>query len=139
MPWDKPFYTEIVRPNGVVFGAESHIVVFPASDGERAVLYQHAPFLCQLGMGLLRILDTGKKWHCFWIKRGIAEVTEKKQMWILPEEIKPASEINIEETKRLVEEILQRPVASSSRSQREEELHCAKSLLHAAQKASPYM
>ena len=51
----KTFHCSIITPERVVLDCEATFVAFPAHDGERGVLRNHAPFVCKLGIGRLHI------------------------------------------------------------------------------------
>jgi F-type H+-transporting ATPase subunit epsilon len=54
-PEQKTFHCDVIDPTGKLLDCEATSVVVPAHDGQRGILYDHMPMLCQLGLGLMRV------------------------------------------------------------------------------------
>ncbi|KRL63443.1 F0F1 ATP synthase subunit epsilon [Lactobacillus psittaci] len=52
---EKLMTVNIVTPDGLIYSHKSSIVVMRAVDGERAVMYNHTPFLTPLAIGDVRV------------------------------------------------------------------------------------
>jgi F0F1-type ATP synthase epsilon subunit len=51
----KTFHCDLIDPTGKLLDCETTSVVLPAHDGQRGILYDHMPMLCQLGLGIMRV------------------------------------------------------------------------------------
>ncbi len=45
----------VIAPTGKLLDCQSPSVVFPAHDGQVGVMWNHMPFFCKLGMGILEV------------------------------------------------------------------------------------
>ena len=52
---EKLMTVNVVTPDGLIYSHKSSIVVMRAIDGERAVMYNHTPFLTPLVIGDVRV------------------------------------------------------------------------------------
>lgn len=68
---------DIVTPDRKVIVSQADDVVIPAKAGEMDVLPGHAPFLGQLGTGVLRFVAGGKT-HRLMVSGGFVEVGEDR-------------------------------------------------------------
>jgi F-type H+-transporting ATPase subunit epsilon len=73
-PSGKTLRVVVVTPERAVLDEPADMVVLPMFDGERGVLFGHAPFVGQLGPGELRI-KSGNTARRFFIDGGFAQVT----------------------------------------------------------------
>lgn len=73
-PSGKNLRVVVVTPERAVLDESADMVVLPMFDGERGVLFGHAPFVGQLGPGELRI-KSGTSAKRFFIDGGFAQVT----------------------------------------------------------------
>jgi F-type H+-transporting ATPase subunit epsilon len=73
-PSGKTFRVVVVTPERAVLDEPADMVLLPMFDGERGVLFGHAPFVGQLGPGELRI-KSGASAKRFFIDGGFAQVT----------------------------------------------------------------
>jgi len=63
----------IVTPESIAVETPAKFVALPAFDGEVGLLPGHAPMVCRLGFGEVRIeADSG--WRSFYIDGGVAQV-----------------------------------------------------------------
>lgn len=91
------FALQIISPERVVFEGEVDAVYAPGAEGEFGVLPGHAPYLVQLKVGELRILQNNK-WTYAAVSGGFSEV-EYKSMKILAEAAELSHEIDIDRAK----------------------------------------
>lgn len=101
----KTFHLSVVTPEGAAFEADATSAVFPAYDGEYGILPGHAPLLCLVGIGELRVNtenDRGntKSWY---VDGGFAEVSDNK-MTLLTEEAIPVADLDVETAEELLEQ-----------------------------------
>ncbi len=54
-PEEKTFRCELIDPKGKLLDQQVTAVVLPAHDGQRGILYDHMPMLCQLGLGVMKV------------------------------------------------------------------------------------
>jgi F-type H+-transporting ATPase subunit epsilon len=53
---DKTFRCDLIDPMGKLLDCQAASVVFPAHDGQVGILYNHMPMLCELGLGIMRVM-----------------------------------------------------------------------------------
>src|ERR1043165_9550816 len=97
----KKFRTEIVTPEKIVFSEEIESLVIPAERGYLGVLAGHAPLLCSLQPGEIRIRGDKGVVH-FATSGGYMEVTPGKAV-LLTDSAEEVSAIDIaraEESKK---------------------------------------
>ena len=103
----KTFQLSVVTPEGSVVDADATSAVFPAYDGEYGVLPGHAPLLCLVGIGELRVSTEGEDrrstTRSWYVDGGFAEVSDDK-MIILTEEAVPVAELSVKEAEKLLEQ-----------------------------------
>ena len=68
----------VVTPEAQVMDIKAIDVILPAHDGLFGVQTGHAPLLCNLGTGLLRVQDSVKKFHRIYIEGGFGHVCENE-------------------------------------------------------------
>jgi len=86
----------IVTPASIAFQGEALAVTVPGSKSPFQVLYNHAPIISSLDIGILKIEFTNNEIQFFAIKEGFIEVL-KNNVNIVVQDIIPAGEINAEE------------------------------------------
>jgi F-type H+-transporting ATPase subunit epsilon len=89
---DKTFLLEIVTPEKKVFSEKVDFAVFPGSEGELGVLFDHAPLLSRLSPGEIRITK-GKTVQCLAISGGFLEV-RKNEVSVIAETAETADQID---------------------------------------------
>jgi F-type H+-transporting ATPase subunit epsilon len=103
---DKAYLLEIVTPIKVVFKDQVIHVKAPGVAGYFGVLYNHAPFLTALTLGVIEVITpSGKK--NFSTSGGFCEVMEN-QMRILVETCESVDEIDVERAERARDRAMQR-------------------------------
>ncbi len=103
---DKTFILEIVTPVKVVCKQEVLHVKAPGIGGYFGVLYNHAPFLTALKIGVIEA-KTPAGMHYYATSGGFCEVMENA-MKVLVETAEPAVEIDIERAKQARDRALAR-------------------------------
>ena len=86
------FQCTVVTPERAVLDCAATFVAFPAYDGERGVLPNHAPLLCRVGIGRLRV-ESADGAHLMFVDGGFAEVVDNR-LTILTEQAKRPDEID---------------------------------------------
>jgi F-type H+-transporting ATPase subunit epsilon len=71
---DKLFEVELVTPHGVEYEGKVLSVTCPGSEGLFQVLYNHAPFLSSLAIGLLTLQFDGGEKSVYTISGGVVQV-----------------------------------------------------------------
>lgn len=72
----KFIHCTIITPERQVVATDAAGVILPSHDGLVGVLPGHAAFLCQLGMGLLRLRGSGDIEDTFFIDGGFCHVLD---------------------------------------------------------------
>jgi F-type H+-transporting ATPase subunit epsilon len=67
----------VITPERKLLEETTHSLVIPAHDGELGILAQHAPLMCELGVGQLRYRRHGRMERIF-IDGGFAQVNENQ-------------------------------------------------------------
>lgn len=65
----------IVTPEGKAFEGDALMVVAPSTDGEVGILHLHAPLICSLTYGPLRVKTGGNEEQVFAVSNGYMEVS----------------------------------------------------------------
>jgi len=99
MAQEKLINIEIVTPQKVVFSGKAQSVTLPGSLAPFQVLYNHAPIVSSLDLGIIRIVDENNKKLFYASNSGFAEVS-KNNVSILVEKADFAGDISIEEVKQ---------------------------------------
>jgi len=95
----------IVAPEKVLFSGEADIVVAPGELGELGILPGHAPLLTSLKPGALFLRLDGDEWGMY-LSGGFMEVLED-HVKVLADSGDRAEEIDIEEEREKIKELLQ--------------------------------
>lgn len=95
MDQDKILNVEIVTPQRVIFEGKAASVSVPGTKAPFQILFNHAPIVSTLEIGLTKIVDESDKAHIFATGSGFTEV-HKNKISILVESAFPAEEINVE-------------------------------------------
>jgi F-type H+-transporting ATPase subunit epsilon len=94
---DKLLDIEIITPENVFYSGKALSVTIPGVLGPFQVLYNHAPIVSSLELGIIKIVDESEKKHFFATNGGFAEV-RKNHVSILVEDASSAESINIEKS-----------------------------------------
>lgn len=74
----KELQLEIVTPSKVAYKGEVLSVTVPGSDGSFQVLFNHAPILSSLEVGIVKIIEVDNKEYYFATGGGTIEVSDNK-------------------------------------------------------------
>jgi F-type H+-transporting ATPase subunit epsilon len=92
--YEKTFKVEIVTPQKVMFQAEATSVSAPGVEGGFQVLFNHAPLLTVLEVGVIKVKDTGGHDTLFATGGGFVEVN-RNHVVILVDSAERAGEIDV--------------------------------------------
>jgi F-type H+-transporting ATPase subunit epsilon len=92
---DKTYLLEIVTPEKKVFSDKVEFAVFPGEEGELGILFDHAPLLCRLAPGEIRITSGNKAVSSLAISGGFLEV-RKNDVSVIAETAETAEQIDLE-------------------------------------------
>jgi len=65
---------ELVTPRRIEYAGKAKSVSCPGTQGRFQVLYNHAPLLASLGVGILAMVDEAEQRHVFAISGGVTQV-----------------------------------------------------------------
>lgn len=105
--YEKAFSLEIVTPAKVVFQGEVTSLSAPGTLGGFQVLYNHAPLLSSMAVGVVKIRDTGGKDTLYATRGGFVEVKGNRAV-VLAETAERADEIDVPRAKAALERAKQR-------------------------------
>ena len=134
MAANAPIHCSVITPERQVLDANAKSVVLPAHDGLRGVLKDHAPLLCELGTGVLRVDTENEGSKEFFVDRGFAQVLSN-EVTILTEHAGSADEVSRADAEKALAEAEKMPMTDdASREARQRALDVAKAKLHIARK-----
>lgn len=93
--YEKSFQLEIVTPAKVVFRDEATSLSAPGIQGGFQVLYNHAPLLSAIEVGVIRVKDKNGNDTHYATGGGFVEVKENHVV-VLADSVERASEIDVE-------------------------------------------
>ena len=96
----KTFHCTAVTPEGKVLDTEAVSAVFPAYDGQKGVLPNHAPLLTKVGIGVLAVTTAAGEREEIYVDGGFAQIADNK-LTVLTERAKPVEELDAEEVEVL--------------------------------------
>lgn len=99
---EKLLSLEIISPLKKVYSGMIKSVTVPGELGQFQILYNHAPIISMLGIGLIKIVDEKNETILFSMSGGIIEV-KKNKVTVLAEIIESKDEIDIERVKNALE------------------------------------
>jgi F-type H+-transporting ATPase subunit epsilon len=99
----REFTLSVVAPDRSVVEASVQSVVAPGVEGYFGVMAGHEPTIAALRPGILEYLDASNQRRYVYTGGGFAEVTGER-VTILADDAAPASEIDIAEAERRLEE-----------------------------------
>lgn len=94
----KTLEVEIITPQKVAFSGKAQSVSLPGSKSPFQVLYNHAPIVSSLDIGLIRVDSPEGVQQFFAASEGFAEV-QKNHISILVETAVTAADIDVEKVK----------------------------------------
>lgn len=96
---EKNFQLDIVTPARTVYSGEVKSFTAPGVIGNFQVLFNHAPLLSAIGIGVIKIVDASGAQTRFATGGGFVEVKGNKVI-LLAESAESEEEINVERAKR---------------------------------------
>ena len=97
------FNLEIFTPSRLFFSGPVESIIMTLSDGDAAVLANHAPFTAPVVPCLIKICDDQGNWRTAFTAEGILEVTGEKTV-LVSDAAEWPEEIDYEEAKAEIEE-----------------------------------
>ena len=134
---EKLMDVDIVTPQKVYFSGKAESVAVPGSQSPFQVLYNHAPIVSSLDLGIVRIVDEKGKNNFFATGTGFVEVSKNK-VSILVENASEGSAINIDDTNNKLKAAKEQLAASKNQDEAElakQSIKFAENLLKAYEKA----
>jgi len=92
--FDKPFRLEIISPQKVIFKGDVVSFTAPGLLGSFQILYNHAPFISEVGIGLVKFTTSGGEDKKFATSGGFVEVRDNVVV-MLAETIESIEEIDL--------------------------------------------
>ena len=93
--YEKAFKLEIITPERVLLQADVTSLGAPGVQGGFQILYNHAPFVSTLDVGVLKVKDREGRDTLYSTSGGFAEVKDN-QVVVIAETAEPAGEIDVE-------------------------------------------
>jgi F-type H+-transporting ATPase subunit epsilon len=124
----------VITPEEQVLEATATSIVIPAHDGQVGILANHAPLLCELGTGVLRVDAVGAGWREFCVDRGFAQVLNNEVV-VLTERAAAGEDLAKADMQREVSEAEKMPAKGGEAVQvRDHAIRLAKARLRVAKK-----
>ena len=101
---DKLLEIEIITPQRTVYAGKAQSITLPGTKAPFQVLYNHAPIVSSLEIGMIKIVDGNSKPVYFASTKGFIEVS-KNVVSVLVESADESSEINTESVKAELAEL----------------------------------
>lgn len=98
------FKLEVVTPDRTVLCEEVEMALVPAWDGYLGVMAHHAPLLCMVQPGLVRVVSDGKGRE-FAVSTGYLEVSNNRAI-LLADAVEEAHEIDAARARAALERAL---------------------------------
>jgi F-type H+-transporting ATPase subunit epsilon len=111
MAIDKLLTVEIVTPQQVEYSGRAESITVPGTEGPFQVLYNHAPIISSLEIGVIKLVDEQGDTKIFATGGGFAEVSHNK-VSVIVESIEDPAKIDIDratEALERAEELLKTP------------------------------
>ena len=104
---EKAFSLEIVSPRKVIFAGEVTSFSAPGVSGGFQVLFNHAPLLAAIGVGVMKIRDTQGQESKYTTAGGFVDVLKNKVTMLAESAEKPA-EIDVARAEKARDRALKR-------------------------------
>ncbi len=136
---EKTFRCELIDPKGKLLDRQVTAVVLPAHDGQRGILYDHMPMLCQLGLGVMKVspAPTEQRQEAsppdlfFFIDGGSALVAEN-EVTVIAYEALSLQDLPAQQVQTLIEKTTQNAanmtLSASQRAHEDQRLRALRSL-----------
>jgi F-type H+-transporting ATPase subunit epsilon len=96
----KTFHAQILTPEGSLFDGDVEGVQVPGKSGDFLMLFNHAPIVSSLDVGRVIIKKPDNSETVYAVSGGFVEMNDNK-MTMLAEKAEEASEIDVEEARKL--------------------------------------
>jgi len=93
---------DIISPEKKVYSGKIKSVTIPGTKGNFQVLYNHAPLISTIEIGIIKLVLTNDSTLVFTTSGGSAEVVSNKVL-ILADTVEPVESIDIERAKKAKE------------------------------------
>ena len=103
----KTFQAQLLTPEGSLFEGEVEGVQVPGKSGNFLMLFNHAPIVSSLGVGRIIIKKPDSSETVYAVSGGFVEMNDNN-LTILAEKAEEASEIDVEEAKKLRDDAKER-------------------------------
>jgi F-type H+-transporting ATPase subunit epsilon len=100
---DRVLNVSVISPEKILYTGNATYVKIPGSDGLFGVLYNHAPLVSEIDLGIL-VVTNGTEVTNIYVDGGFAEI-KKNTVNILAKSGELASQVNKEEVKKRISEI----------------------------------
>ncbi|PKD44155.1 ATP synthase F1 subunit epsilon [Rhodohalobacter barkolensis] len=129
----KTFHAQILTPEGSLFDGDVEGVQVPGKSGNFLMLFNHAPIVSSLGVGRVIIKKPDNSETVYAVSGGFVEMNDNK-MTMLAEKAEEASEIDVEEARKLRADAKERlKDVKNDREKAEKDLAIAENKLKIAQ------
>ncbi|MBU0558417.1 MAG: F0F1 ATP synthase subunit epsilon [Bacteroidetes bacterium] len=98
----KEIKLDVITPARAVFSGNVKSITLPGTLGNFQILYNHAPLMSSLEVGVAKILDSEDKTHIFSTSGGTVEVSNNKVI-VLAETFERPEDIDVERAKEAKE------------------------------------
>lgn len=116
----KPFSLEIVTPEGLEFEGKVEAVTVPGAMGRFQVLYNHAPIISEVEIGVIKFNDSRDDETIYATSGGFVQVLDNK-VSVIVETAEASGSIDVQRAlaakKRAEEEIAQRDRIGAKKAQ----------------------
>lgn len=116
----KPFSLEIVTPEGLEFEGEVESVTVPGAMGQFQVLYNHAPIISEVEIGVIRFNDSRDDETIYATSGGFVQVLDNK-VSIIVETAEASGSIDVQRAlaakKRAEADLVQRDRIAAKKAQ----------------------
>lgn len=133
MDTNKLLKVKIVSPQKIIFSGKAVSVSVPGSQSPFQVLYNHAPIVSSLDLGIVKIVDENENTIYFATTKGFTEI-RKNTVSILVDNAENAAEFDPNEAEEKLSEANKKYENADSVEEKEmalEEIHEIKNLIKA--------
>ncbi len=110
---------DIVTPQRIIYSGKSESVSVPGTKGPFQVLFNHAPIISSLDIGVIKILNEDHTETIYATDGGFVEVL-KNRVSIIVETAEEASAINVSKAEAQIEDLKVTLEATQNFTQRDE-------------------
>ena len=110
----KTFRCLLISPEQTVLDCQATFAVLPAHDGQVGIAVNHAPLVCKLGIGAIRVDAADGPRYCY-LEGGFARVRNNELTVLTPTAI-PAEQIDRAAAQQHLEQAQAMPLADPARA-----------------------